>query len=311
MRLLRNLEDLDSEQGCVLSIGNFDGVHRGHRVLLEKLVSLAHTKCCPAVVLTFDPHPLKLLKPDFDPPRLTTLEHKAALIGASGVDRIVAYPTDQALLNLTAEEFFQKIVIDKFHATGIVEGPNFFFGKDRTGDIVTLQKQCNAHALELLIVEPDLNAGQMVSSSTVREAIQQGNVGEASCLLGRFFSITGVIETGAQRGRTIGFPTANLSQVQTLLPANGVYAATCSIDDRTYAVALNIGPNPTFRDGSRKIEAHLLDFSGDLYGREISLMLIDRIRAITTFENVDALKQQVGIDINKIRDILDEQRFQP
>lgn len=299
-------KSLDTRE-CFLSIGNFDGVHRGHQSILSRLVELANRAGLQSVVLTFEPHPIKLLRPEFAPPRLTTLEDKAKRISQAGVDQVIAYPTDRELLNLTAEEFFEQIIIDHFRARGVVEGPNFFFGKDRTGTIDVLGELCRKHDLSLDIVSPYEIEGAMASSSSIRKAIEAGEMATAKHQLGRDYSIHGIVAEGDQRGRTIGFPTANLEGVTTLIPGDGVYAARTIVDGRTCHAAVSIGPNPTFGVTTKKIEAHLLNFSGDLYGKQLRIEFVQRVRTIQSFANAEELKSQINFDLTQVEQILDDQ----
>lgn len=296
-----------------LSIGNFDGVHRGHQEILGQLVRQAHSAGTSACVLTFEPHPIQLLRPESAPPRLTTLEQKTQLLQDCGVDEVVVYPTDHVLLELGAEEFFDRIVRGHFAARGLTEGPNFYFGKNRSGTIETLQSLCQREQMSLKVVEPALLDGEMVSSTAIRRAVEHGEITRANQQLGRPYSMIGRISPGAQRGRTLGFPTANLEEIETLIPGDGVYAAIACLPagvEQTerrargrWAAAVNIGSNPTFADQQCKVEAHLIGFAGDLYGMEIELVFLERIRAVQTFTSVESLKQQVRADVDAAQQI--------
>jgi riboflavin kinase / FMN adenylyltransferase len=302
MQLLRGFTDTDRYRGGFVAIGNFDGVHRGHQRMIGTLVAQARDAGLPAVVMTFDPHPIALLTPGRVPPTLSTLERKAELIGACGVDVLIAYPTDQTLLNLTPEEFFEQIIRDRLQAQGLVEGPNFGFGKDRTGDVDTLQSLCDRDGLVLTIVDAVACDNEpVVSSSAIRRTIAAGDLSRAVAMLGHPYRLTGVVESGAKRGTGLGFPTANIAGVQTLLPPDGVYAGCCVIAGETYAAAVHLGPNPTFADQTRKLEVHVLDFAGDLYGQRLSVDLIDRVRDTMRFESTQSLQQQLQRDIETVR----------
>jgi riboflavin kinase/FMN adenylyltransferase len=304
MKIQRGFEDSAGYRGGYLSIGNFDGVHRGHQRMLETLAQLARRAGVPAVALTFEPHPLNLIAPDRAPARLTTPEHKAELIAGCGIDCLIQYPTDSAMLNLTAAEFFEQIVRNEIDARGIVEGPNFCFGRGRAGTIEVLQAYCDAAHLELMIVEAVSVGTALVSSSGIRQAILGGQLREAVAMLGHPYRLTGVVSRGAGRGRQIGFGTANLEQIATLLPADGVYAGVADVDGRRYAAAINCGPNPTFGENSRKIEAHLIDFpERDLYGDRLSVDLLARIRETRPFPSVDALRAQLTDDVRRAAEI--------
>ena len=215
--------------------------------IIERLIDKARTVGGPAVVFTFDPHPVRLLRPAAAPPPLTWTERKAELLDALGVDSMVAYPTDENLLRLTPDEFFQKIVRERLDARAMVEGPNFFFGHDRQGDIEKLRDLCGSSAVELEIVEPIVWEGEFISSSRVREAVRLGNVEQAQRMLTQPYRIRGMVTHGAKRGAKLGFPTANVDAIDTLIPAEGVYAGGARVDSTRWPAAINIGANPTFR----------------------------------------------------------------
>jgi len=281
----------------VLTVGNFDGVHLGHRRMIDQLVALARELGTRTVAVTFDPPPLAVLAPGRMPPQLTTLPQKVELLKAVGVDEVVVLATTRELLALSAEQFFEDVLVGQLGCRGIVEGPNFRFGKGRTGDIALLQQLCAQHQLPISIVEAREVDGAMVSSSEVRTALGAGNVAKARSLLGRPYSISGSVAHGAQRGRLLGFPTANLEGIETLLPPTGVYAGRSIVDGVNYPVALNIGPNPTFGEDRPKIEAHLVGYAGDLYSQTVTIDLLDSLRGIVKFPNVEALRTQLQHDI--------------
>lgn len=297
-RLLRDMQSLPSScmQGA-LAIGNFDGVHCGHAQLIERLVQAARKVAGPAVVLTFDPAPLALLRPDIIPPKLTTFERRTELLRRLGVDWVIAYPTQRSTLEWSAEEFFQKIVVECLKAKAIVEGENFFFGKDRQGNIETLQKLVALNQMTLDVVAMTQAESQVVSSSRVRELLQRGDVATANRCLTAPYSIVGRVGVGAQRGRDLGFPTANLADVETLIPGSGVYVAVAEVGGRFYPAAVHIGPNPTYGESHLKVEAHLIGFQGDIYGNSVSIEFQDRIRDVRRFANVEELREQLQRDI--------------
>ncbi|MGH7129257.1 MAG: bifunctional riboflavin kinase/FAD synthetase [Planctomycetaceae bacterium] len=301
MKLLHGLDDLTGCRGGMVSIGNFDGVHRGHQAMIAALIEQARTAGVAAVAFTFDPHPITLLRPDAAPPRLSTVAWKAELLARYGVDCAIAYPTDWNLLNLTPREFFEQIIVEKLAARGLVEGRNFFFGKNRAGDVDTLRSLCGRAGLSLTVVEPVTVGGRVVSSSRIRQLIGAGEVSKAVELLGHPYRLRGTVVRGAERGRTIGVPTANVEGIETLLPADGVYAGLVSQNEQQFPAAINVGPNPTFGEDRQKVEAHLLDFTGDLYGQPIELDLIDRIRSVRTFAGVEELKAQLQRDFESVR----------
>ncbi|MGD9856821.1 MAG: bifunctional riboflavin kinase/FAD synthetase [Planctomycetaceae bacterium] len=303
MKLLRGFTDPAAYSGGCVSIGNFDGVHRGHQQMIAALVEQARRDAVPAVVMTFDPHPITLLAPGRVPPRLSTLERKAELLEACEVDVLVAYPTDRHLLSLSPVEFFARVVQGELQARGLVEGPNFCFGKDRAGDVETLRALCDAAGMSLTVVEAVTEGDLIVSSSAVRAALKTGRMSDAVRMLGHPYRLTGRVGPGAGRGRAIGFPTANLIDVETMLPAQGVYAAQAHVEGVVHPAAVHLGPNPTFAEEDSKLEVHVLDFAGDLYGQSLSIDLLARLRATMHFSDAVALQNQLKEDVATIRRI--------
>lgn len=307
-QLLDSLQDFpDSLRGGAVAVGNFDGVHLGHARLVRELIGQAHSVGGPSIVLTFDPPPVAILVPERTPsPPLTSLRRRAELLGFLGVDVLVAYPTDRELLNLSAEAFFAEKIVDCLGAKAMVEGPNFRFGKDRAGDTQLLQNLCRDAGLQLSIVQAREDAtGSMISSTRVRQLLTEGNIVAANSMLTRPYRVEGIVTKGAQRGRQLGFPTANLESIGCLLPKHGVYAGQTSIEGRDYAVAVNIGPNPTFGEQQDKVEMHVIGWSGAVYGERLFCTLWDRVRDIRRFGSADALREQLQADIHVC-----EQRFE-
>jgi len=304
MTLLRRFERPELYRGGYVSIGNFDGVHRGHQEIAQHLAARSHSEGVPAVVLTFDPHPLALLRPGHVPPSLTTLKQKAELLEQAGVTCVIAYPTDKDLLQLTPAEFVDSILVSQLAAKGIVEGPNFCFGKDRKGDIETLRELCRDRKILLEVAETVGGARAMVSSSTIRSLVASGQIAAAATLLGHPYRIEGAVVAGARRGQQIGFPTANITGIETLLPADGVYAGLAAVGEREFAAAINVGPNPTFHETARKVEVHLIDFSGDLYGQTLAVDLVDRVRDVRKFASREELVDQIRNDVAAVRTLL-------
>lgn len=303
MKIVRTLDELpdDFRHGAV-AVGNFDGVHLGHARIVERLRAAARRLGGPAVVFTFDPHPVRLLRPEQCPPPLTWTDRKAELLEALGIDGLVVYPTDTPFLSLTAREFFERVIRGRLDARGMVEGRNFFFGHDRQGNIETLRQFTGEAGMELEIVEPVVMGGQPVSSSRVRRLVANGDVAAARAMLTQPYRIRGLVTHGAARGAQIGFPTANVEAIDTLLPAQGVYAGRAYAGG-TWPAAINIGPNPTFGESAVKVEAHLAGFHGSLYGQVLEVDFLARLREIQTFANVAALKQQLNSDVRQARDL--------
>ncbi|QDU27373.1 Riboflavin kinase [Anatilimnocola aggregata] len=301
LHLVRTSGPLPAEfLGGAVAVGNFDGVHRGHARLVERLLTRAREVSGPAVVLTFDPHPVRILRPELAPPPLTWSERKAELLSELGVTAVWSYPTDEALLRLTAEEFFQQIIVQSLRAKGMVEGPNFRFGQQRRGDVALLQGLCASQGLKLDVVEPLATAGDLVSSSRVRDLIRQGDVAAARQLLTRPYRLRGLVTHGAQRGSKIGFPTANLAGIDTLVPPIGVYAGRAFTPQGIWPAAINIGPNPTFGEDAFKFEAHLPGFSGSLYGQPLEIEFLARVRDTRPFASVAELTQQLAADVQTV-----------
>jgi len=282
--------------GGAVSFGNFDGVHRGHLTLIAALKRRAARVNGPAVAVTFDPPPVALLNPAALKLPLTTIEDRAELLHAAGADQVMVLKVEASLLALSAGSFIEEVIQRQLAARAMVEGSNFRFGRGREGDgamLAALKDRTNISFDEVTV--------DAVSSSRVRAALNSGDVAEACDLLGRRYSIQGTVVEGAQRGRTLGFPTANLDGVPTLVPLPGVYAVEAAVDGQRYRGAANVGPNPTFGDDARKIEIHLLDFSGDLYGYAMRVEFLKRLRDVQTFATVDALKAQVSADVAAAR----------
>lgn len=304
VKLFRELDEVSQEyRHCALTIGNFDGVHRGHAEIVRRLMERAAELSTAAVVFTFDPHPATILRPDRAPPPLTWTERKLDLLCRLGVDAVIAYPVDRAFLRMEARQFFDSVVRRRLDARALVEGRNFFFGHNRAGNVDVLESYCRECGLPLDVVEPLAIDGRVVSSSRVRESVAAGDVEEARRMLGGPYRIRGVVAHGAGRGAEIGYPTANLEEVDTLLPAEGIYAGRAVTEERTWPAAVSVGPNPTFDEGALKVEAYLLDFSGSLYGRRIEVDFLSRLRKIERFDSVGQLVAQMDRDVASTREI--------
>lgn len=290
---------------AVISVGNFDGVHKGHAALLKRLSRLKDRIGSSSLVASFDPPPITLLRPDLHYEPLTTLEQKLKLLSAFQVDQVLVFETNAALLSLSAAAFWNQLLVDQLQIRGMVEGRNFFFGRDREGTVDLLRGWSAERQLPLEIVHDVYRRRRRVSSSAIREALKQGDVNWAYSGLGRYYSVTGQVIQGDRRGARIGFPTANLADIPTLIPGSGVYAAFAKIGDSEHAAAVNIGPNPTFGVERFKVEAHLLDFQGDLYGQTISLEFIARMRSTQPFDSLQALQRQLAVDIAQTKEIVE------
>ena len=294
------------DPGAVLSVGNFDGMHLGHRRLLELADSLRAKSSGKVAVVTFEPHPLTVLRPALAPPRLTPPAVKREMLEAAGVNEYVVLPPSSDVLNLTAEAFWA-ILRDEVKPSQMIEGSSFNFGKGRGGNIDRLREWAADSAIQLHVIDavtvPLLDLSVVpVSSSLVRWLLAYGRVRDAAICLGRAYALRGVVVEGFRRGRELGVPTANMKCDDQLIPDDGVYAARCTIDGKAYATALSIGTLPTFDNPKRQVEAHLIGFDGDLYGQTIEVELVDWIREQRKFAGIEALKFQIARDLDDVRE---------
>ena len=316
--LLENIADLPSAaQGGAVTIGNFDGVHRGHQAIIEQVRRLADEVSGPAVVFTFDPPPARVLRPHEAPEALTRIDRRVELLTKLGIDFVVVFPTTLELLRLEPEDFFEKIVVDALKAKALAEGENFRFGRQRRGDIAMLERLCDERNIRFSLLEPKQEQGEWISSTRIRTQIELGNVSLANNLLVEPYRISGIVGHGAQRGRTLGFPTANLEQIPVLCPPAGVYAGRVvarkvnsglASDDAAMnpvglPVAINIGPNPTFGESALKVETHIIGFAGNLYGHELEIEFLEKLRDVQKFESKDHLIDQLNKDIQMAKQI--------
>lgn len=291
-----------------MAIGNYDGVHLGHAEIVKRLLAMAGRLAGPAVIFTFDPPPARVLRPDDAPALLTWTERKAQLLARLGVDAVVAFPTDAAFLQLEPREFFQRIVVQGLAARGLVEGPDFAFGRRRAGNIELLRQFSAQDGLEFEVVQPVEVDGQPVSSSRIRRLLAGGQVEEAQRLLSAPHRIRGMVVHGAGRGAGLGFPTANLAGVDTLLPAEGIYAGRAWVGATAWPAAISLGGNPTFGEGQQKIEVYLLDFQGDLYDRPIEVDFLARLRDIRRFGSVAELLAAMAGDVAATRRVAERMK---
>jgi riboflavin kinase/FMN adenylyltransferase len=293
-------------QGAWLTIGSFDGVHRGHQAIVRKLVAGAHAVGAPAVVLTFFPHPSIILRGRSGPFYLTSPEERAALLGQIGVDHVITLKFDKALASQTARTFVQSLY-DHLGLRHLCIGHDFALGRGREGDLPFLQDLGKELGFTINIMRPILRQGQVVSSSRTRAALWEGDVQSAKALLGRHYQVHGEVVAGDGRGRTIGIPTANLELwPERLLPKSGVYACLACVDGQSWRAVTNIGVRPTFesQEALPRAEAHLLDYAGNLYGKTMTLCFVARLRDEQRFPGVQALVNQIQADISKAKKIL-------
>lgn len=296
-----------SVAGTVVTVGNFDGVHLGHARLIERVCKLARQMELASVVFTFDPHPAALLQPEKAPIPLTDRSRKVELIGQLGVDFVLVYPTDRQLLSLCWEEFLEEVLWRKLRVRAVVEGPDFRFGRGREGTVALLQSWAERRSVHVEVIPSVIVDGQPVSSSEIRRLLRDGQVSRANKLLSEPYRVRGRVVEGARRGRTLGYPTANLVDVPTLLPGEGIYAGRAYIYGRSsvYPAAISLGPNPTFAENQLKFEAYLLDFAGDLYGQEVEIEFLERLREVRHFGSVDELLEQMARDVAEVREVVE------
>jgi riboflavin kinase/FMN adenylyltransferase len=309
MRIFRHYEELPAAvRGGVVALGNFDGVHLGHQAVIGRALELAKRLGAPAGVMTFEPHPRSVFSPDQPPFRLTPFRIKARLIEALSVDFLLMQHFDKVFASHTADQFIDEVLIKGLGVRAVLVGYDFCFGKGRAGSVDMLRSRPE---FETVSVDaqggPD---GQTYSSNLIRQSLQGGKPDIAARLLGRPWEIEGRVETGDQRGRTIGFPTANLHLGDYMRPAIGVYAVRAGIDQGSDTIwhdgVANLGRRPTFDKPDVILEAHLFDFDGDLYGRHLRVALAGYIRAERKFDGLPALKAQIAEDCQTARAILSE-----
>ncbi len=297
----RNLPD--SVRGATLALGNFDGVHRGHAHLLAS--AHAARPDAPLAALTFEPHPRELFRPDDPPFRLCLPSARADALGALGVQHVVEVAFDRAFSLLAADEFIMEVLRGAVGAVHLACGPDFAFGHRRGGDVTLLAARAEALGMGLTVVPPLADASGPISSTRIRRVLQDGYPERATDDLGRPWSIRGTVSHGDARGRTIGFPTANIALGSQLEPARGVYAVTVPIDGVVVPGVANIGRRPTVVDGAiSRVEAHLFDYAGDLYGRELDVSLHAFLRAERRFAGLEELRAQIALDAAEARRLL-------
>jgi len=316
-----------NHKGAVIAIGNFDGVHRGHQGVVSRAASLADEMNVPLGVLLFEPHPREFFQPDSPNFRLMQLRDKVHMLGRLGVDVIYALKFDSTMANMSAQDFVMDVLVEGLAAVHVIVGYDYAFGKGRTGDVTVLSWMAEMEGFGLTVVEPMAldapngeGSGEVFSSTRIRDHLAGGRPRQAADLLGHWWSINGPVLPGDQRGRTIGFPTANISLEPYLVPKLGVYAVQAHLEDpdadgasrrsqiKTIDGVANIGRRPTFDKEDVLLEVHLFDFNEDIYGRHLRVSFIDFIRPELKFDGIDALKAQIALDCEKARELLRDAR---
>ena len=307
MEVLRHLEvRLPSSPATVATLGNFDGLHLGHQALVRSAVADARRLGARSVVLTFEPHPLKVLAPERAPKLLLSHKDKMELLQSFDVDIVVIQKFDAAFASVPARDFVTRVLVERLGIKKIWVGRDLRFGQGRKGNVDDLLRRGSVDGFDVGIVEPVLLGGVRVSSSCVRQLVETGRVDEAATMLGRYHFVSGRVVSGARRGRELGFPTANIASRTEVLPLDGIYAALFQFGAKRYLSASSIGTNPTFGDGPRTIESFLLDFDGDLYGEPVKVHFIKRIRGQEKFASADELVARMQEDVARARAIFEE-----
>ncbi len=304
---MRLLWDLDVAREAldhpVISVGNFDGVHLGHQAILGETIRLSNSMNRPSAVLTFEPHPQKVFGGEKAPPLLTTLSQKMRLFEQLGVSATVVCPFNETIYRYTADQFFSEILVAKLAVGHLVEGADFTFGRGRTGSSDLLKRLGREHGVGVSIVAPVAFEGERVSSSRIRTWIQEGEVAKARSLLGRPYEVEGKKVTGMGRGKTLGYPTVNLTVENELLPAKGIYAVQVQINQGVFLGAASLGFNPTFEGDHFSVEVHLLDFQEDVGDEQICVLFYEKLREEVKFDREQDLIQQMAADVNHVRRI--------
>ena len=295
----------DDLKGSIVALGNFDGFHLGHQAVVGRAIQRGFHERRPVLVATFDPHPVRFFKPGLPPFRLTTLDQREALFAHAGADAMLVFEFTAALASMDAEEFVADVLARQIGAAGVVTGDDFSFGKGRKGDVALLKMLGDQHGLAAEAVAQVVLDGERISSGRIREALQAGDSGRATHMLTRDYAIEGMVRRGDQRGRKLGFPTANMDLGDYQRPRYGIYAVRVTLDDGTeHPGVASLGVRPTFDPPQELLETYLLDFDGDLYGRKIEVGLHAFIRDEKKFDDVDALVAEMKRDEAAARKLL-------
>ena len=298
MKIFNSIKSFNATKPTIVTIGTFDGVHLGHQKIVAQITKNAHALNCESLVLTFFPHPRMVLQESTEMKQLNTLNEKIALLDNLGIDNLVVHPFDKEFSRLTAEEFVKKVLVDVFKIKKIIIGHDHRFGRNRTATIDDLINFGETYGFEVEQISAEEINEVSISSTKIRNALLEGNIELAANYLGYDYSLTGIIFKGKQLGRTIGYPTANITieEDYKLIPNNGVYIAKSVLNGKTVFGMMNIGTRPTVDGTKQTIEINFFDFKQDLYGQKITISLLHRMRSEQKFESIDALKNQLGKD---------------
>lgn len=309
MKIYRDISEIENRKGAVVTVGTFDGIHKGHTDIINLVVSEAAEGDKESFVVTFEPHPRLVVSDNYNIKLLTVFEEKAVLFERLNVQNLLVINFNMEFANIPYEEFVKSYLIDKINADHIVIGHDHKFGKGRGGDENKLAVLSEKFGFKLTVVKAVSDDGTEVSSSKIRNALIEGDLLKANSYLGRNYSLHGIVVAGVQRGRELGFPTANIEPLnkQKLVPAIGVYAVECNIEGNNHSGVLNIGKRPTFEDQEKVfIELHLFGFENDIYGKPVFIEFVERIRDEVKFNSTDELKEQIKKDIIKAKQILNK-----
>ncbi|MFJ9611717.1 bifunctional riboflavin kinase/FAD synthetase [Kitasatospora sp. NPDC101176] len=312
MQRWRGLEEIPGDWGrSVVTIGSFDGVHRGHQLIIGRAVERARELGLPAVVVTFDPHPREVIRPGSHPALLAPQARRAELIAGLGVDAVLVLPFTPELSQESPETFVQQVLVDALHARTVIEGPNFRFGHRAAGDVALLAELGRAAGFDVEVVDLQVSGsagdGRPFSSTLTRSLVESGDMAGAGEVLGRPHRVEGTVVRGAQRGRELGFPTANVETVaHSAIPADGVYAGWLTADGERMPAAISVGTNPTFDGTSRTVEAYAIDRVGlDLYGLHVAVDFLAYLRGMEKFDSIEALLDRMADDVKQARELTD------
>ena len=299
MKFIRGIHNLNEQhRGCVLTIGNFDGVHRGHQALMSRLCEEGRKRNLPVVVMVFEPQPLELFAGDKVPARLTRLREKLRYLAEAGVDKVLCVRFDRRFAALSAQSFISELLVEKLDVKYLAVGDDFRFGAGRQGDFLLLQKAGAEYGFDVVSTETFCDGGKRISSTAVRQALAADDLALAQSLLGHPFSISGRVVHGDALGRTLGFPTANLPLRRSVSPVKGVYAVEVhGLTPEPIPGVANIGTRPTVKGLRQQLEVHLLDINMNLYGRHIDVVLKQKLRNEQRFASLEALKEQIAKDV--------------
>jgi len=310
MKVHHGFEEWQPDGRTVSSLGNYDGVHLGHQAILKRVVDCAQTLHVPSIAITFDPVPKKILNPQAAPQLIQTVEQRLRKLESIGIDHTIVLAFNRSLAGMRPEDFVNQFLVSKLRIKAFIVGQNFSFGHQKSGNVALLKQMGLKHDFEVEGIQEVLVGGIRVSSSLIREMIRSGRMKEAHRILGDPFSLIGTVIEGDRLGSKLGIPTANLKPENEILPANGVYLTRAVLDRESFQSVTNVGVRPTMGGTKLTIESHLLNYSGDLYGKHLELQFLEKLRDEIRFPNVEALKAQILSDIKQAEEYFSPQRHE-